>query len=109
MGNCVTCCFFSGTLTFEEVRLYIVLVYAYAEQYLRVSVDVVRQSLPLVGDVERVPEPRPVSPVLIHPVMVVAEEVRVEDVAGIVAGRARLLTQPVEYDIERTPAYAVDL
>lgn len=60
---------------------------------------------------QRVTEPRPIEPILVHPVSVAAEEVGVEDVTGSlmrVLPRADL-AQPIKDDVEGALAYAIDV
>lgn len=62
---------------------------------MRVSIDIVGDALPFGHDVEGVAVPGAVVPVLVHPVPVVAEEVRVVDELSV-----RPTTHPVEHGVE---------
>ncbi|KAK2191151.1 hypothetical protein NP493_58g01000 [Ridgeia piscesae] len=97
------------TLTLEEVRFDFVLVYSNPEQDLHVRVDGVRQSRPVGRNHQRISKPCPILPVLVHPVMVAPEEVRIVDVFWVLSRRTRLHPQPVEDKVKCPTADSVDL
>jgi len=65
--------------TTEEIRVDVVFA-GRRRNDLHIGVDGGRQSAPSVSDVERITKARPVESVLVHPVPLTAEEVRVVDV-----------------------------
>ena len=67
------------------------------------------QSEPALIDGQRVPETSPVELILVHPVPMVPEKVRVVNVARPDSVRETDLTQPVEHQIEGSLADAVEL
>ena len=68
---------------------------------MQVAVNVVGNSGPLAGDVERVSVAGAVGVVLVHPIVIVAEKVGVVDIVG-----ARGLAHPVKHCVKRSLAHS---
>lgn len=71
------------------------------EKHMRVRLCRVGHPCPFWGDVERVTISRPIGLVLVHPIMIIPEKVRVED--ELIIG---LPSHPIEHGIEFTFAHS---